>query len=136
MIGNISRQLMQDVDVSGVPDFDDASFLELISTIDDQEGFTLDQLMSGRDGAAITIPIPGLAEPLSLKDEEIASIVTDLTRRNNGIPPSPSVVLEQAYTDLRKGGFDAPAVSNTRPDVHAADWLAGARDYDGDYVPK
>jgi len=101
MIGNIGRQLMQDVDVIGLPDFDDASFLELISTIDDQEGFTLDQLMSGSEGAAITIPIPGLAEPLHITDAEVSAIITDLTRRNNGISPSPSVVLEQAYTLLR-----------------------------------
>jgi len=98
MIGNISRQLMQDVDVSGVPDFDDASFLELISTIDDQEGFTIDQLVTGKE--RISIPITGVGT-ININPEAIAMIETDLTRRNSGVPPTPSALVEQVYTVFR-----------------------------------
>lgn len=98
MIGNIGRQLMQDVDVSGLPDFDDASFLELISTIDDQEGFTIDQLVSGDE--RLSIPITGVGT-IDINPEAIAMIETDLTRRNNGVPPTPSALVEQVYTVFR-----------------------------------
>lgn len=98
MIGNIGRQLMQDVDVSGLPDFDDASFLELISTIDDQEGFTIDQLVTGEE--RLSIPITGVGT-ININPEAIAMIETDLTRRNNGVPPTPSALLEQVYTVFR-----------------------------------
>lgn len=98
MIGNIGRQLMQDVDISGLPDFDDASFLELISTIDDQEGFTIDQLITGED--RLSIPITGVGT-ININPEAIAMIETDLTRRNNGVPPTPSALLEQVYTVFR-----------------------------------
>lgn len=100
-IGNIARQLMQDVDISGLPKFDDASFLEVIATIDDQEGFTLDQLLSARGDAAITVPIQGLATPIVLDTEYLSKIATDLTSRSGGIAPTPSAVIEQAYTLLR-----------------------------------
>jgi hypothetical protein len=98
MIGNIGRQLMQDVDVSGLPDFDDASFLELISTIDDQEGFTIDQLVTGEE--RLSIPITGVGT-IDVNPEAIAMIETDLTRRNNGVPPTPSALIEQVYTVFR-----------------------------------
>jgi hypothetical protein len=98
MIGNIGRQLMQDVDVSGLPDFDDASFLELISTIDDQEGFTIDQLITGEE--RLSIPITGVGT-ININPEAIAMIETDLTSRNNGVPPTPSALLEQVYTVFR-----------------------------------
>lgn len=98
MIGNIGRQLMQDVDVSGLPDFDDASFLELVSTIDDQEGFTIDQLISGDE--RLSIPITGVGT-INVNPDAIAMIETDLTRRNNGVPPTPSALVEQVYTVFR-----------------------------------
>ena len=98
MIGNIGRQLMQDVDVSGLPDFDDASFLELISTIDDQEGFTIDQLVTGKE--RLSIPITGVGT-IDVNPEAIAMIETALTRRNNGVPPTPSALIEQVYTVFR-----------------------------------
>lgn len=98
MMGNISRQLMQDVDVSGVPDFDDASFLELISTIDDQEGFTIDQLITGKE--RLSIPITGVGT-ININPEAIAMIETDLTRRSGGVPPTPSALVEQVYTVFR-----------------------------------
>lgn len=98
MIGNIGRQLMQDVDVSGLPEFDDASFLELISTIDDQEGFTIDQLITGEE--RLSIPITGVGT-ININPEAIAMIETDLTSRNNGVPPTPSALLEQVYTVFR-----------------------------------
>jgi len=99
MIGNIGRQLMQDVDISGLPDFDDASFLELISTIDDQEGFTIDQLVTGEE--RLSIPITGIGT-INVNPETIAMIETDLTSLNNGVPPTPSALLEQIYTVFRR----------------------------------
>lgn len=98
MIGNISRQLMQDVDISGIPELDEASFLELISTIDDQEGFTLDQLVSGEE--QLSIPITGVGT-IAINADAIAQIETDLTRRSGGVPPTPSAVIQQVYTLFR-----------------------------------
>lgn len=98
MIGNIGRQLMQDVDISGLPEFDDASFLEFIATIDDQEGFTTDQLITGEE--RLSIPITGVGT-IYVTSKALAMIETDLTRRNNGVPPTPSTLLEQVYTVFR-----------------------------------
>jgi len=98
-IANITRQLMQDVDITSIDETDDASFLEIITTIEQQEGFTVEQLF-GSD-TQLTIPISALPEPLQFTGEELRAVYNSLTTANGGIPPSPPRLIEAVYNAAR-----------------------------------